>query len=551
MVTNSQVTVAIPQIGLLATFSSNGVRCAVSPLPGIINLGNLFSKATIFFSTRVTEGFVGAFLTKDAFSDTGTRIMVRYSNFPSGARLFVPDFVAGSSAITQTAGGDLGLAASGGQYAPSAAGSLLLIRVTGVDSNGAGGALAFPVPGMGTTSFNSASEVALANGAGNAVYEVVDSNPHVQESAQFPTLLGLAPFGNGAATVADTTVSFAPLSTVDVAAMAPIPRFADMTPPSDCSAVGDCNAAYFPKLNVDATPLAFSAQANALLQTQYVRVHNDGGSQLNWTATVIYQTGSGWLTVDPASGADNATIRVDAHPDKVPPGTYQATVTVDAGPMAGSRSIPVTFTVTSGSTPAGPTVSAIVNAASFQTGPLVAGSLATITGTGLTGSNVGVTFDGSPAKLLYTSSTQINLQVPSEIAGKTSAQAIMMVDGKSSAPQTVALAVAAPEIFGGGVLNQDNTLNSVSNPASLGSVIQIFATGLISPTSGMITASIQGREIDMPKYGGPAPGIPGVQQVNILIPADLAATASQLMVCALGSDPNQRVCSAPVSVFLK
>ena len=496
-------------------------------------------------------GFAGAFLTKDAFSDTGTRIMVRYSNFPSGARLFVPDFVAGSSAVTQTAGGDLGLAASGGQYAPNAAGSLLLIRVTRADSNGAGGALAFPVPVMSTTSFNSASEVPLANGAGNAVYEVVDSNPHVQESAQFPTFLGLAPFGNGAATVADMTVSFAPLSTVGVAAMAPIPRFADMTPPSDCSAVGDCNAAYFPKLNVDATPLAFSAQANALLQTQYVRVHNDGGSQLNWTATVIYQTGSGWLTVDPGSGPDNAAIRVDAHPDKVPPGTYQATVTVDAGPMAGSRSIPVTFTVTIGSRPAAPTVSAIVNAASFQTGPLVAGSLATITGTGLTGSNVGVTFDGSPAKLLYTSSTQINLQVPSEIAGKTSAQAIVMVDGKSSAPQTVALAVAAPEIFGGGVLNQDNTLNSVSNPASLGSVIQIFATGLISPTSGMITASIQGREIDMPKYGGPAPGIPGVQQVNILIPADLAATASQLMVCALGSDPNQRVCSAPVSVFLK
>src|SRR5205085_8058424 len=163
-VTNPQVTVAIPQIGLLATFSSNGLRYAGSPLPGIINLGNMFSKGTIFFSARVTEGFAGAFLTKDKFSDTGTRIMVRYSNFPSGARLFVPDFVAGSSAVTQTAGGDLGLAASGGQYAPNAAGSLLLIRVTGADSNGAGGALAFPVPVMGTTSFNSASEVPLANG---------------------------------------------------------------------------------------------------------------------------------------------------------------------------------------------------------------------------------------------------------------------------------------------------------------------------------------------------------------------------------------------------
>src|SRR5579872_2982330 len=42
-VTNVQFTVAIAETGLLATFSSSGVTCTGSPLPGIITLGNLFA----------------------------------------------------------------------------------------------------------------------------------------------------------------------------------------------------------------------------------------------------------------------------------------------------------------------------------------------------------------------------------------------------------------------------------------------------------------------------------------------------------------------------
>src|SRR6185503_12031796 len=93
--------------------------------------------------------------------------------------------------IQPTAAGDLGLARSGGQYAGG--GSLLLVRVLNVQADCSGGTPAYTYPGLGTVTFDAATEVPLANGQGIAIYEVVDSNPHVQESAQFPTFLGIAP----------------------------------------------------------------------------------------------------------------------------------------------------------------------------------------------------------------------------------------------------------------------------------------------------------------------------------------------------------------------
>ncbi len=545
-----QFTVAIAEPGLLTQSSSSQVRCKGSPLPTTITFANLLARGTSFFSTRLTEGYASSFLPKDPFSDTGTRIMVRYSGFPAGARIFVPDYLAGSSAVQPTAGGDLGVAASGGQYAPGTGGSLLLIRVTGADETGAGGALALPIPGAGTTAFTSASEVTLLSGAGNVVYEVVDSNSTMRESAQFPTFVGVLPNSGGGTVVADAKVSFAPLSTVDVASTAPVPRFADVPPQSDCEALGDCDASYFPKLFVDSPPLNFTSAVGAGIQIKYVRVLNNGGGFLNWTSTVTYQSGAGWLTADPASATNNATLFVTVHPDKVGPGTYQASIAVDAGPLAGSKVLPVTFTVTSGTGPGAPVIGAVVNAASFQPVPLVAGSLATIMGSNLGGMSVAVTFNAVPAKLLYTGAAQINLQVPAELALRTTAQMIVTVDGQSAA-QTVALALVSPAIFNAGILNQDNTLNSASHPADLGSVIQIFATGLLSPGSGTITARIAGRDTPTPSYAGPAPGIPGLQQVNLIIPADLPAGATPLQVCAVAADPNQPVCSPPATVVLK
>jgi uncharacterized protein (TIGR03437 family) len=543
---NNQLTVAFAQPGLLTAASSSGVECTGSPLPSQINLASLFVKKTGFFSTRVTEGFGTSFQPKDAFSDAGTRIFVRYSGFPAAARLFVPDFVAGSSAVKPTAGGDLGLPASGGQYAPSANGSLLLIRVFGADENGGGGTLAFPVPGMGTTSFTSATEVSMTNGAGTVVYEVVDANPTFRESAQFPTFVGLTPTG-GKTIIADAKVTFAPLSTINVAFTDPVPRFVDVTPQSDCSTLRDCDASYFPQLVVNTTTLNFTSPPGGGTLQQYADILNQGSGVMNWTASATYQNGSGWLTLYPTSGINNTTLDVNVDPSALTSGLYQATITVDAGPQVGSKTVLVTLTVDAG-LPV-PVISEVVNAATFQPGPLVAGSLGTVTGSNLAGKHVSVTFSSVPAQLLYTSRTQINLRVPVDLGFMQSAQMVVTVDGQV-ATTTVPLAIVSPGIFAGGILNQDDTRNSPANPAAQQSTIQILATGLASQQSGAISARIQNRVLT-PDSAGPVASVPGLQQVTLRIPSDLKVTNLPLSVCAVASDPNQPVCSPAVTVAVK
>lgn len=344
--TRAQVTVAFPNRGLLSLSTTTLIPCTGSLLPATVTLSNLFAAGTRFTSTRFTEGYAQGFAPKDAASDAGTRVLISYAGFPAGARLFIPDLIAGSSARQPTSGGDLGIPQSGGVYAPMSTGSLLLARVNGADVRGAGGNPIY-VPGASgspAVAFDSAGEVSLTNGAGAAVYEVVDANPSLQESAQFPTFLAFASGSPGG--IGTLSISLAPVSTVPVASTSePVPRFTATPPPSDCGSLGDCGANYFPSLFTDLSSVNLSGVSGGPHQFQYLRVRNQGGGTLQWTALIGYQNGSGWLTLDQPSGINNATLFLDAHPEKLAAGKYSAILLVDAGPQAGSRSIPVTFTV--------------------------------------------------------------------------------------------------------------------------------------------------------------------------------------------------------------
>jgi uncharacterized protein (TIGR03437 family) len=196
-----------------------------------------------------------------------------------------------------------------------------------------------------------------------------------------------------------------------------------------------------------------------------------------------------------------------------------------------------------------PEVTAVVHAATWAQGAVVPGSLATVTGSHLAGTAVALSFDGIAARLLYTGEKQINLEVPAALEGHSSAQITVTVDGVSSKPYTVALTAMAPGVFANGILNQDNSVNTAANGAAGGSVIQVFATGLPPAGAGTITAKIHDVWITSPDYAGPAPGIPGVQQINLRVPEGWPPMDTSLIVCATGAS-GVRTCSpqAPFTV---
>lgn len=552
LVNQAVVVVAYANPALLTTLYDHGaITCVGSALPSTLSLSNLFAQGTNFASARLTEGFASAFQPRGTGDDTGTRFLIKYSGFPAGAQLYVPDMVAGSTAAVATAGGDLGVPQAVGQYVPGS-GTLLLVRVPYADQTGAGYPTTAPA-GSDPIALNTVSQVPLTNGSGYVVYEVVDSNPALRESVQIPTFIGMP--ANTTPTTANESVTLAPVSNVVTASTsAPIPRFWPVVPSSDCASLGDCSASYFPKLSVTvAGSIQLTAIAGGAMTSDqgYIAIKNTAGGVMPWTATVQYINGTGWLSVGPTSGMNNGSVNVIAVPKGLSAGTYQANILIDAGAMAGSVTVPVTLTVspapgtgtgsgttgtgtgTSGSTPTSTpqvTVSRVVNAATFNPTPLVAGSLGTAMGTNLGGKIVAVTFDGTAAKLIYTGANQINFQVPDSLAGKNSATMVVTVDGVSSAPQTVVLAPAWPAIFSGGVLNQDYSANAAASGAKAGSYISIWATGI--PEGATVSVQMGDRKGLVPAYAGAAPDVPGVQQVNVAIPDDMPAGTTPLVVCA-------------------
>lgn len=165
---------------------------------------------------------------------------------------------------------------------------------------------------------------------------------------------------------------------------------------------------------------------------------------------------------------------------------------------------------------------ALLNAASMAQGAVAPGEIVTIFGAGFQPDQTRVLFDGRAATLFYTGANQINALAPAQFAGSTT-QISIVVNGMKIADWTSPVASAAPGIFtasnGTGqaaAVNQDGSVNSSSNPASRGSIISLYATGegadsaAASLTIGNYPAQLL--------YSGPAPGFPGLMQINAQIP---------------------------------
>jgi uncharacterized protein (TIGR03437 family) len=81
------------------------------------------------------------------------------------------------------------------------------------------------------------------------------------------------------------------------------------------------------------------------------------------------------------------------------------------------------------------------------------------------------------------------------------------------------------------------TLNSASNPAARGSIVVLFATG--EGTSAAAVSLKIGDYIADLLYAGPAPGFPGLMQINARVPAVVAPSSTVPVVLSVGDASSQ------------
>lgn len=266
------------------------------------------------------------------------------------------------------------------------------------------------------------------------------------------------------------------------------------------------------------------------------------------------------------------------------PGTLNLLVT---NPAPGGDSGTIAFTV--GATP---TIQAITNGASLQTGSIAPGELVTLFGSDIgpsspvlsadanndgfldtTVNNVSVTVDGIAAPLLYASQNQLTVQVPYAVTAGPNKAIVVDKGSGSPATGTATIVAVAPGLFtldGSGTgqvvaLNYNATtqtysVNEVKNPAKPGDTVVLYLTGegdwatSFNPRTGwLFPSSVSplpqlsplpsvtiGSTPASVSYAGPSIGsVLGLLQINCVIPTGLSSSNTTPIQVSIGGQSTQ------------
>jgi uncharacterized protein (TIGR03437 family) len=175
---------------------------------------------------------------------------------------------------------------------------------------------------------------------------------------------------------------------------------------------------------------------------------------------------------------------------------------------------------------------------------------------------VAVTVNGQLAPLYYAGPGQINAQIPVDLPVGT-ASIVVTANGVTVGTATVAIQAVSPGLFKlaenrAAALNPDYSVNSPAAPASAGSVIAAYLTGLgatdnpvatgaaassnpPSHVTATVTATVGGQPAEV-QFAGLAPGYGGLYQVNVVIP-QIAPGDYPLQVSAGGLPSNTALVS--------
>jgi uncharacterized protein (TIGR03437 family) len=337
-------------------------------------------------------------------------------------------------------------------------------------------------------------------------------------------------------------------------------------------------------LTVSPTTLAFNfTQGSANPPAQPLTLNSTGGA-VNFSIDTLTTNGGAWLSATPTSGSTVggvAQVNVSVNPapggNPLAPGSYSGQVRVNSPVLQQAIVVNVTFTIQA---PVAPAPATLVNAASSQPGAISPGQIITIKGVNIGPPNpqtyrlnaqggldpllggVRVLFDGFPGSPIYVSSTQINVIVPYEIAGRTQTTVEVEYNGvRGRFTSPFAVTPTSPGIFTlsatgagqGSIVNFDNgVINGpvgsvpgiVTAPAQRGRYVLIYITGggqtnppnttgavptnartLLAP----VTVDIGGVTVT-PDYAGASPfQVAGLEQLNVRIP-DNAPTGPAIRV---------------------
>jgi uncharacterized protein (TIGR03437 family) len=344
-----------------------------------------------------------------------------------------------------------------------------------------------------------------------------------------------------------------------------------------------------PALAASPSSLAFTGQSGAA---------NPASQSINLTGSSVLPfaiaTSPSWLAVSAASGATPATLVATVNSNGMSQGSYQGAITITSGVAGNSPlTIPVTLNLTAPLVVTGPTISSIVNAASYAASGFSPGAIVSLFGS-LLGPQTGASFSvnsqgtldttlggatvtvgGLPAIPLFVQNGQINIILPYSLGTAGQAAVQVQYNNLTSTEFNIPLASADVQIFTanasgsgpGSILNQDFSVNTAANPAAPGSVVQVYGTGggavgggTLGPaaTAGNVagdtlswvtlpySATVNGENATV-LYAGSAPGLVyGVYQFNVQLPANLPAGA-QTIILNVGNSSSQ----PNVTVFVK
>ncbi len=320
-------------------------------------------------------------------------------------------------------------------------------------------------------------------------------------------------------------------------------------------------------LTVGASNVSFTPPRGQNPASRAVPLSFSGGGP-SWTAAATTRNGGNWLTVNPPSGAGNATLTIGARVEALADGAYEGTITITA---AGARNSPVSIsvTLTVGGLAVVLSSEGVVNAGSFANRPITVNEILTLFGQNFTDpcsleafaqnpcpratgfplptqlGQTQVTMNGVLAPLLVVTPTQINLLAPFGLTGGTVTIVVTRGSVSSSgvslarADQSIGIFTALANGAGAGIiLHADNRLVTRDSAIAPDEVLIIYLTGLgdvtppiqtgqPAPFSPLSTARIsvrvffdggEGRVL----FAGPTPGFAGLYQINVSAPSSLA-----------------------------